>query len=427
VPQLTDRKVASLKPAENGRPYDVKDSQVPGLHVRVMPTGSRSFVLLTRYPGSNNPTRRALGVYGDLSLEEARQKATDWRKLIRRGIDPSAQEERDRQAALRQQQVTFGAVAEDFIKTKLPAERKGREVEGDIRRELMPRWGKRPIADITPIDVRTTVKAVVDRGSPYAAHNLLVLARRLFEWAIDQHVYGIEVNPCSRLKPKAIVGARKPRKRVLNDDELRAFWRASERLSYPYGPLFQLLALTGQRRSEVGKARWNEFDLAKKLWTIPAERMKADAAHLVPLSDDVIRILQELPRFRNGDFLFSTTFGRKPVRGFNRAKQKLDRLMLPSWRALGRIKGEDRRQQQIPPFVVHDVRRTMRTGLSALPVPDLVRELVIAHTKPGLHKVYDQFEHLEAKRRALDLWAARLRSIVDPPPPNVVELQARAL
>ena len=400
---------------------------MPGLHVRVMATGSRSFVLLTRYPGSSNPTRRALGVYGgDLTLEQARDKARQWRSLIKRGIDPSVQEERDRQAAVRQQQITFGAVAEDFIRTKLPAERKGQEVEQDIRRELLPRWGRRPIADITPIDVRTTVKAVVDRGSPYAAHNLLVLARRLFEWACDQHVYGIEVNPCGRLKPRAIVGTRKPRKRVLNDDELRAFWRASERLGYPYGPLFQLLALTGQRRSEVGESRWSEFDLGKKLWTIPAERMKADAAHLVPLSDDVTRILMELPRFKSGDFLFSTTFGRKPVRGFNRAKQNLDRLMLPSWRALGRVKGEGRREQQIPPFVVHDVRRTMRTGLSALPVPDLVRELVIAHTKPGLHKVYDQFEHLDEKRRALDLWAARLRSIVDPPPPNVVNIQARA-
>jgi integrase len=425
MPQLTDRKIQSLKPT--GKPFDVKDTQVPGLHVRVMPTGSRSFVLLTRYPGSNNPTRRALGVYGgDLTLEEARAKATDWRKLIRKGIDPSVQEERERQAALRQQQVTFGAAAEDFIKTKLPAERKGWEVEQDIRRELMPRWGKRPIADITPIDVRTTIRAVVDRGSPYAAHNLLVLARRLFEWACDQQSYGIEVNPCSRLKPKAIVGKRNPRKRVLSDDELRAFWRASERLGYPYGPLFQMLALTGQRRSEVGEARWSEIDLAKKLLTIAAERMKADAAHLVPLSDDVIRILMELPQFKSGDFLFSTTFGRKPVRGFNRAKHKLDRLMLLSWRALGRIKSEDRRARQITPFVLHDIRRTMRTGLSALPIPDLIRELVIAHTKPGLHKVYDQFEHLEEKRRALNLWAARLHSIVEPPPPNVVELPARA-
>jgi hypothetical protein len=68
----------------------------------------------------------------------------------------------------------------------------------------------------------------------------------------------------------------------------------------------------------------------------------------------------------------------------------------------------------------------MRTHLSALPVQDIVRELVIAHTKPGLHKVYDQHAYLDEKRRALELWAARLRAIVEPPPENVVHLRAEA-
>ena len=193
-----------------------------------------------------------------------------------------------------------------------------------------------------------------------------------------------------------------------------------------------MLALTGQRKSEVAEARWSEIDLTRKLWTIPAERMKADAAHVVPLSDDVIAILGSgkndkvcgLPRFKKGDYLFSTTFGKKPVNGFSKAKERLDKRMLRSWRALGRVSGKDRRKAQIEPWVIHDIRRTMRTGLSALPVSDLVRELVIAHTKPGLHKVYDQHAYREEKRHALELWAARLRNIVEPPPPNVVQIAA---
>ena len=68
-------------------------------------------------------------------------------------------------------------------------------------------------------------------------------------------------------------------------------------MGYPYGPLFQMLALTGQRKSEVAEARWSEFDLDKKLWEIPAERMKADAGHAVPLSDEAMKVLQSLPRF----------------------------------------------------------------------------------------------------------------------------------
>lgn len=419
---LTDLKVRSLKPAAHGKPYDVKDTQVPGLRVRVLGGGQRTFVLLARFPGSPNPTRRALGAFGDLTLEEAREKASAWRKLLRRGIDPQVQEERDRQAALRQQRTTFAAVAEDFIKDKLPGERKGREVERDIRREFTPAWGKRPISEIAPHDVRAVVKAAKDRGAPYQAHNLLTIARRLFSWAIDQQVYGLESSPCERLKPKAIIGRKVFRTRILDADELCAFWRATRHLGYPYAPLFRMLALTGQRKSEVAEAKWSEIDLARKLWTIPAERMKADAAHVVPLSDEVIAILESLPRFKKGDHVFSTTFGVKAVNGFSKAKERLDKRMLCSWRALARARGKDRRKAQIEPWVIHDIRRTMRTGLSALPVPDLVRELVIAHTKPGLHKVYDQHAYLDEKRHALELWAARLWSIVEPAPPNVVSI-----
>ena len=422
---LTDRLVRSLKP-KAGKRYDIWDAVVPGLGVRVYDTGQLTYVLRVRFPGQQHANRRAIDDVGVISLVQARDKAREWLELVRKGIDPQIAEERHRQAELRQRRNTFAAVAEDFIRDKLPSERKGRECERDIRRELMPVWAKRPIAEITPLDVRAIIKAAKDRGAPYQAHNILVLARRLFSWAIDQQVYGLETSPCDRLKPKAIIGKKVFRTRILDDDELRAFWRATHRLGYPYGPLFQVLALTGQRKSEVAEARWPEFDLAKKLWTIPAERMKADADHIVPLSDDVLDILKSLPRFKKADHLFSTTFGLKPVNGFSKAKSRLDRHMLRSWRALARTRGEDRRKAQIRPFVIHDVRRSVRTGLSALPVPDLVRELVIAHTKPGLHKVYDQHAYAAEKRHALELWAARLRSIVEPAPaPNVVPLAAR--
>jgi integrase len=408
---LTDRTLKALKPAKRGKRYDLMDSVVPGLGFRVTETGHKSFTLVARFPGSKNPTRRALGDYGALTLEGARRKAREWLETLRRGVDPRGEEERHRAAELRQRRNTFAAVAEDFIKDKLPDERKGREAERDIRREFIPVWGKRAIAEIVPHDVRAVIKAAKDRGAPYQAHNLLVLARRMFSWAIDQHVYGLETSPCDRLKPKSLIGKKNARRRILNNDELRALWKAGEHIGYPYGPLFRMLALTGQRKSEVAEARWSEFDLAAKLWTIPAERMKADAAHVVPLSDDVIEILKSLPRFNKGSYLFSTNFGVKPVNGFSKGKARLDKAMAAE---LGSTSG---------PFVIHDIRRTMRTGLSTLTVPDLVRELVIAHTKPGLHKIYDLHAYEAEKRRALDLWAARLRSIVTPQTDDIVALQ----
>ena len=257
--------------------------------------------------------------------------------------------------------------------------------------------------------MRAVIKMVKNRGAPYQAHNLLVLARRLFSWAIDQHVYGLETSPCDRLKPKTIIGPKAARTRILTDREWRAFWNATAAMLYPYGPLFCVLALTGQRRSEVAEARWREFDLAAKPWSIPRQRMKSNAAHVVPLTPPVLTILESLPRFDGGDYLFTSTQGRKPISGFNRAKRALDVKMLAEF-------GE------LPPFVLHDIRRSVRTGLSALPVPDLIRELVIAHTKPGLHKIYDQHTYIDEKRHALELWAARLQSIVEPPPDNVIAI-----
>ena len=167
----------------------------------------------------------------------------------------------------------------------------------------------------------------------------------------------------------------------------------------------RLLLLTGARKSEVAEARWSEFDLKKKIWTVPPERFKSNASHLVPLSDAAIAIIESLPRFTKGDHLFTTTYGEKPVGGFSKAKARLDKLMSAS------------------PWVIHDIRRTVRTRLASLRVSDLVAEMVIGHGRKGIQRVYDQHTYEPEMREALELWAARLRDIVTPPPENVVRLK----
>ena len=349
-----------------------------------------------------------------MTLEHARRKARHWRELISKGIDPAQEEERQRREQQRRQAGTFAAVAEGFIETVLPHQRKGRVVERQLRREFIPRWGARPIDDITPLDVADVIRAAVKRDAIYEAHNLLGVVRRLYTWAISCGVYGLQHSPCDRLKPRDVIGVGKAiRQRTLTDPELRAFWGATEVLGYPFGHLYRLLAITGQRKGEVAEATWREFDLSTKLWTIPAERMKADAPHIVPLSDMALHVLRELPRFDGGKYLFSFNLGSTPVSGFSKSKSRLDALIRQT-------------PAECEPFVIHDIRRTVRTRLSAAPVEDRVRELVIAHTQKGLHKVYDQHAYLDEKRTALDWWAARLNSIVLPPPENVVELKTRA-
>jgi integrase len=409
--RLTDRTLKALPAAKPGARYDLMDTDVPGLGVRVNDKGLKTFVLLTRYPGSANPTRRAVGEYGTkMTLEKAREKARHWQELIRRGTDPKDEEERLRRAEGERRENSFAKVAGDFERLALvgrdpknPLQRTGLATARDIQKEFVSRFGGRPIDSITSKDIVSVLDAAVARGAAFYAHKLLADVRRLFNWAIARGAYGIEQSPCDRMRPAKVIGSKEARNRVLGDDELRGLWGAAGVMGYPFGALIQLLVLTGQRKSEVAEARWSEFELPSKLWRIPAARMKANATHVIPLPGDAMRILESLPRFNSGDFLFSTTFGEKPVSGFSKAKLRLDALMAAQL------------QRPVQPFVLHDIRRTMRTGLSALPIPDLVRELVIAHSKPGLHKVYDQHAYLNEKRQALELWQARVREIVSGP------------
>jgi integrase len=406
---LSDTFVRGLKPATAGHRAEYWDSKVPGFGVRVTETGAKSYILYTRFPPSDAPARRLLGDAGKLGLAAARKKARAWLDLVEQGIDPKETARQEKLQQQRSKRTTFAAVAEDWLADVVRGkQRKAYEVEADVKREFIPRWGHRPITEITAADVRDAIRQVKARA-PAQARNLLGYAKRLFDWALAQE-YGLTGSPAASMRPKDIIGKKVPRQRVLKDVELRALWQAADKLGYPYGTVFQLLALTGQRKSEVAESEWREFDLAKKLWTIPAERMKGAAAHEVPLTNDALELLNALPRFKNGDFVFSTTFGAKPVNGFSKAKINLDRGMAIE---LG---------DAVDAFVIHDIRRSMRTSLSALPIPDMVRELVIAHAKKGLHKTYDLHAYRQEKRHALELWAARLRDIIEPPTAKVRRL-----
>lgn len=424
---LTDRKVKSLKPAKAGERYELLDLVVPGLGVRVTDGAARTWILKTRYPGSPHPTRRALGDYPAMSLERAREKAGRWRTLIKQGIDPAVAEERERQESIRQQATTFAVVAKDWFCDKLPGERKGKEVERDVRKAFIAAWSKRPITEITDLDVMSVINAK-KKNAPAHARNLLGHAKRLFAWAIDQRVYGLKASPCESLKPSKIIGEKTSGHRILSDDELFALWRAAGRLPYPHGPVYRLLVLTALRLNEAADASWLEFDIQNKWWTIPAARMKGKNGkarpHVVPLTDAIAGILEALPRFKKGPHLFSTTFGEKPVWMSDKVKKRLDQRMLRTLRALARQRGEDASKVNPQPWTNHDIRRTVRSGLSRLKITEEAREAVLAHVRPGIKGTYDLYDYFDEKREALELWAARVREICTPRPDNVVHLSA---
>jgi integrase len=354
-----------------------------------------------------------------MSLEEGRAKAAEWRKLIKRGVDPGAHEAAQRLSEEHRRANTFVAVAEDFIAEKLPDERKGREVERDIRREFIEAWGKRPIADITSDDVLDVIEAKA-KTAPAQARNMLGLAKRLFAWATNtknRRRYGLPGSPARDLKPADVVGEKKTGSRVLSDPELFALWRAATRTPYPHGPVYQLLALTALRLNEAADAAIPEFDFRNRVWTIPANRMKGKNGkarpHAVPLTDGMLQIIGKLPDFREGSYLFSTTFGDTPAWMTDKVKRRIDARMLRTLRALARLHGDHSTKVELPPWTNHDIRRTVRSNLSRLKISEEAREAVMAHARPGIKGVYDHHDYLDEKFEALDLWAAHLRSIVE--------------
>ena len=348
---LTDSKVKGLKPAEPGQRFQVMDTTVPGFGIRISDK-SKTYILRTRFPGAGSASRREIGKVGDISLADARETARRWRELARKGIDPQDLERKERAEAAMKRRTTFAAIVDDFARDKLATERRGAEALQDIKRDLLPSWGELPISEITDLHVAGVIKAKARKGK-VAARNLFGLVKRLFRWVKDQPEYGLQHNPCIYLSTKGLLGDMpRARARILFDDELLAFWRAASRMPFPMGPAYKMLLLTALRLNEVVDAAWDEFNFREGVWVIPAARMKGRESksqpHAVPLTKDILSVLDSLPRFKGGSFVFTTTAGKTPSWLSSKIKGRLDARMLRTLKALARTRGDDPASVTLP-------------------------------------------------------------------------------
>jgi integrase len=399
---LTDRLIRGL--TAKGQPHEpIWDQSLRGFGIRIGDHGGVSFFAAARRRGGGRtPIRITFGRYPTLSLAEARERARALLRDLQDGIDPRARRAEQQRAEAAARATQFGVVAEQFILRHAARARTANAIALRIRRELIARWGDRPISTITRPDVAAMVDEIVDRGHPEAARQTLTYARRLFYWAVARGL--LEHAPTDYLNARDLIGPKKPRQRLLTDVELRLIWRAAAQTPYPDGPYIQLLLLLGVRRTELGQAVWDELDLDRALWTIPPMRMKSNEGHTVPLPKRAVEILRSLPRFPSG-YIFSAR-GTRPLNDYGAVKQRLNR-----------------RIAKVDPWTLHDARRTFRTGLSTLGVAPHIAELCLAHRQPGLARVYDLHRFDDEKRHALNAWAARLLAITEPMPDKVVSLR----
>jgi integrase len=451
--RLTDRAVARAQ--VKAKSYALWDSTTTGLSLKITRSGKRVWRFQTVYPGHDVQTRRTLGVYPALSLEAARKKAVEWHSLVKNDRDPQEVEEEkqiaaasERRAKALKNATTFAAVARRYAEEVLVHQRRGKKVARELAHLVEALGAARPIASITPADIRGAIAQFV-RRTPYQARNIFQGANTLFRWAVHHDL--LTVSPTASLSKGLLFKGAKvgPRQRTLNDEEIAVFWRSASKLGYPYAQIYRLLLLTACRHSEISKMRWSELhpEVRKALrapqrpidWTaipataktltIPATRFKSETPHVVPLTDVALKVLETVPL--GGEFVFSADGGRRAVQMPSAAKAQLDRLMKRSLRALARQRGEDPAAVRLVPFIIHDLRRVVRSHLSALDIPDHVAEMVLGHGRRGLQRVYDQHKYEPQLRAALERWATRLHEIVTPPTPelrggNVVSLKKKA-
>jgi integrase len=321
-----------------------------------------------------------LGPYPLVDLKSAREQARSVVEAADHGRDPARQRQEEAQS---RQSRTVKAVIERFIALYAkPNTKKWKETQQLLERYVVPRWGDAVLDDIRRADAHELLDELVAEGRVAMAREVRKHLTRLFNWSVDRGI--LAASPLSGMERPEITY--RPRERVLSIEELQAIWDGADRMGYPFGPLFRLLILTGQRKSEIASARrrWMLEDL--RTIEIPAASYKTGRPHAVPLSQPALRIVSALPRWNVNDYLFSTMAGAKPVSGFSKAKDRLDRL------------------SGVSAWTIHDVRRSVATHMARLGVQQEHIERVLGHVIEGAAGTYNRYSYLDEKRAALELW-----------------------
>jgi integrase len=405
---LTDVLVRSIAPPPSGR-TEITDARCTGLAFRVTAAGARSWSFRFRDPRTSTVQRITIGAYPDVSLSDARNRASDLRRRVAGGENPIETKRQDREDASTK---TIAALAERYLREH--AYRKKRSAPADernLRLHVLPKWGRRRYEEIQRRDVIELCEAMVAAGTAVNANRVQALISGMFSFALDSDL--VPSNPCHRLKKRA---AENIGRRILTDDEVRLFWSGIilPPVSRRVGLALRLVLLTGVRAGEAAGAGCSEFDFltdpARAAWTVPAQRAKNGRAHFVPLvpaAGETVREALELVPAGAPHVFPSPAVSGSPITG-----HALAVAMARFSRSL-RSEGEAVGTWQADPPSPHDLRRTFATRLSALGIPKEDRDALLNHTPRDVgSRHYDLYDRAAEKRRALSLWAETLAGIV---------------
>ena len=359
------------------------DPSCHGFGMRALRSGRRTWVY--QYRDEHGRTRRiALGDVSAVSLDAAREEARRKAASVAQGANPSVERRAKR---------TAGSVLE-LVEAYLghakgcQRPRSYKETERHLRVHAALLHHDRAEA-VHRRDIATLLERVVKHSGPVAANRLRATLSALWSWGLRTGLLNTDNNPVAF----TIRQPEKARERVLNDAELKAVWGATDD-DGDYSRIVRLCLLTGCRRDEIGSLRWDEIQEDRIVFG--PDRMKGNTAHEIALLPMIAAALPARPETAEG-----CVFGRRGTgfSGFSGSKEKLDGKLMKSG-------------VHMPPWGLHDLRRTFSTRLHDAGVEPLVIEALLAHKQQGVAAVYNRASFREAKRSALKRWHEILSDIL---------------
>ncbi|WP_417322477.1 tyrosine-type recombinase/integrase [Erythrobacter aureus] len=423
--RLTEKRLEALT-VKSGTRAEIADDIVRELRVRVGKSGKKSWSILYRVvqpDGKRGDMKRlSLGAYPKVSLAEARTKARAALEQADDGIDPAAVKAEEVE---QRQTRTFEAVLDRFVQlyakpntkdgrwakaqeelAKADAEKSGAGTEDEpkprkvgrcpaerlLADHVAPKWQGRLIETITRAEAHEMLDEVIEESGAPIAREVRKHLTRMFNWAADRGL--IAANP--------LAGMQRPelgyvsRERVLTVEELRQIWDAAGDAGYPFGDMIRLLILTGQRRSEIAGLERGWIQKEQRAVEMPAASYKTKRPQVFPLSAPAWALVEALPKWNGGEFIFTTTGGERPFSGFSKAKARLDVRIAKKAKKAG--------LEPMEPWTLHDIRRSVATHMARLGVAQEHIERVLGHVVAGVAGTYNRYSYLDEKRAALETW-----------------------
>jgi integrase len=395
---LTTSRIDKAKPPAKGREV-IWDHDMPGFGCRVFPSGQRSFIVQYRLPGSRKKQTATLGVYGRVTLPQARKRAQEILAKVRLGGDPQTERKARAEAEARDARaLTVRLLLEQYLAALRAGAASSKRLRGknattayiaDIELQLgrfADRYGKQNATAITRAEVVAVLDGYLDQPSVHRRMHGAI--SRMYAWARRAEL--VAIDPTADIETRTAAA----RERVLSLDELAGIWRAADQLDPLYRDLLHLMILTGQRRTEVAGMTWGEIDLAAGLWTLPSGRTKARRQHVIPLPARAVAILKARQKAAPDDLVLPT-IGRDgrtvaPVSGWNWLKRELEHRLA------------------IPPWQLHDFRRSLVTILAERGIDIALLDSLLNHaasvTRAGVIGVYQKASLIEPMRQTMAIW-----------------------